>query len=33
MELEDMLPYSQEPATGSCPEPVEYIPYFPILFI
>jgi hypothetical protein len=31
MELENSLPYSQEPSTGPYPEPDESSPYHPIL--
>jgi hypothetical protein len=32
MEPEGLLPWSQEPPTGSCSEPDESSPYYPTLF-
>jgi hypothetical protein len=32
MEPEGLLSYSQEPATGPCPEPDESSPHLPTLF-
>jgi hypothetical protein len=33
MELEDSLPYSQQPSTSPYPEPDKSNPYHPILFL
>jgi hypothetical protein len=33
MEPEDSLPRSQEPATGPYPQPDQYNPYHPILYL